>query len=109
MFTPTSAYAFLFPVGRILYSCLGPRAQMTSRDVLKVSVLHYKDPSKTDEEFEKHVTENINPAWIKLVKRHEFMKYSIVSVSSLLTSLVHNYALSDTRLHYLSSVWLTGT
>lgn len=53
---------------------------MASRDVLKVSALHYKDPSKTDEEFEKHVSENINPAWVKLVKRHEVMKYSIVSV-----------------------------
>lgn len=52
---------------------------MASRDVLKVSALHYKDPSKTDEEFEKHVTENINPAWVKLVKRHEVMKYTIVS------------------------------
>ncbi|KAG8161558.1 hypothetical protein KVR01_008545 [Diaporthe batatas] len=50
---------------------------MASRDVLKVSALHYKDPSKTDEEFEKHVCENINPAWVKLVKRHEVMKYSI--------------------------------
>lgn len=54
---------------------------MASRDVLKVSALHYKDPSKTDEEFEKHVCENINPAWVKLVKRHEVMKYSIVSSS----------------------------
>lgn len=53
---------------------------MASRDVLKVSALHYKDPSKTDEEFERHVSENINPAWVKLVKRHEVMKYSIVSV-----------------------------
>lgn len=52
---------------------------MASRDVLKVSALHYKDPSKTDEEFERHVSENINPAWVKLVKRHEVMKYSIVS------------------------------
>ncbi|KAJ4422406.1 hypothetical protein N0V82_002962 [Gnomoniopsis sp. IMI 355080] len=50
---------------------------MASRDVLKVSALHYKDPSKIDDEFEKHVTENINPAWLKLVKRHEVIKYSI--------------------------------
>lgn len=56
---------------------------MASRDILKVSALHYKDPSKTDEEFEKHVSENINPAWVKLVKRHEVMKYSIVSVPRL--------------------------
>lgn len=52
---------------------------MASRDVLKVSALHYKHPSKTDEEFEQYVTENINPACVKLVKRHEVMKYSIVS------------------------------
>lgn len=51
--------------------------------------LHYKDPSKTYEEFEKHVTENIKPTWVKLVKRHEVMKYSIVGVSRLLASLVH--------------------
>jgi hypothetical protein len=54
---------------------------MASRDVLKVSALHYKDASKTDEEFEKHVNENINPAWVKLVKRHEVMKYTVVSKS----------------------------
>lgn len=60
---------------------------MASRDVLKVSALHYKDPSKTDEEFEKHVSENINPAWVKLVKRHEVMKYSIVSVARFLVCL----------------------
>lgn len=89
MFVPTSAYTFLSPVGRILYSCLGPHAKMTSRDVLKVSALRYKDPSKADEEFEKHVTENINPNWVKLVKRHEVMKYSIVGVPRLLASLVH--------------------
>lgn len=52
---------------------------MASRDVLKVSALHYKDASKTDEEFEKHINENINPAWMQLVKRHEVMKYSVVS------------------------------
>lgn len=73
---------------------------MASRDVLKVSALHSKDPSKTDEEFGKHVTENINPAWVKLVKRHEVMKYSIVSVTRLLRSLVHNYAMSEARLHW---------
>ncbi|KAH6968157.1 hypothetical protein FAVG1_11695 [Fusarium avenaceum] len=50
---------------------------MASRDVLKVSALHYKDASKTDEEFEKHINENINPAWMQLVKRHEVMKYSV--------------------------------
>lgn len=64
-------------------------AKMASRDVLKVSALHYKDPSKTDEEFKRHVSENINPAWVKLVKRHEVMKYSIVSVPRLLACLVH--------------------
>lgn len=96
MFTPTSAYAFLFPVGRILYSSLGPRAKMTSREVLKVSALHDKDPSKTDEEFEKHVTENINLVWVKHVKIHEVMKYSIVIVTRLLISLFHDYALRDT-------------
>lgn len=40
-----------------------------------------QDPSKTDEEFEKHVCEIINPAWVQLIKRHEVMKYSIVSFS----------------------------
>lgn len=89
MFVPTSAYAFLSPVGRILYYCLGPHAKMASRGVLKVSALHYKDPSKTDEEFEKQVTENINPTWVKLVRRHEVMKYSIVGVSRFLASLIH--------------------
>ncbi|CAN8098223.1 unnamed protein product [Discula destructiva] len=65
---------------------------MASRDALKVSALHYKDPSKTDEDFEKHVTENINPAWVKLVKRHEVMKYSITfcpsNVSEALATMV---------------------
>jgi hypothetical protein len=62
---------------------------MASRDVLKVSALHYKDPSKTDEEFERHVCENINPAWVELVKRHEVMRYSIVSGPRLPTCLGH--------------------
>lgn len=59
---------------------------MASRDVLKVSALHYKDASKTDEEFEKHINENINPAWMQLVKRHEVMKYSVVSYFFLAVS-----------------------
>ncbi|KAK1569735.1 uncharacterized protein LY79DRAFT_594716 [Colletotrichum navitas] len=50
---------------------------MASRDVLKVSALHYKDPSKTDEEFEKHFHENINPAWTELVKKHGVMRYTV--------------------------------
>ncbi|KAM0339116.1 hypothetical protein ACHAPU_011069 [Fusarium lateritium] len=50
---------------------------MASRDVLKVAALHYKDASKTDEEFERHIHENINPAWVKLVKRHEVFKYTV--------------------------------
>lgn len=79
VFVPTSACAFLSPVGRILYSYLGPHAKMASRDVLKVSALNYKDTGMTDEEFEKHVTEKIDPAWVNLVKRHEVMRYSIVS------------------------------
>ncbi|CAI0643652.1 unnamed protein product [Colletotrichum noveboracense] len=35
---------------------------MSPRDVLKVFVFHQKDADKTDEEFEKHVCDNINPA-----------------------------------------------
>lgn len=77
---------------------------MASRDVLKVSALHYKDPSKTDEEFERHVSENINPAWVKLVKRHEVMKYAIVSVPRLLACLVHT---PEATLACMS-VWLTA-
>lgn len=76
---------------------------MASRDVLKVSALHYKDANKTDEEFERHVSENINPAWVKLVKRHEVMKYSIVSSLHLLACLVHTPEAALARM----SVWLT--
>lgn len=61
---------------------------MASRDVLKVSALHYKDPSKTDEEFEKHIHENINPAWLKLIKRHDVIRYTVVCVPYLPARLV---------------------
>lgn len=64
---------------------------MASGDVLKVSALHYKDPSNTDEDFEKHVTEKINPAWVKLVQRHEVIKYSIVSGSPLALTVDPEY------------------
>ncbi|KAK2773099.1 hypothetical protein CKAH01_13643 [Colletotrichum kahawae] len=50
---------------------------MASCDVPKVSALHYKDPSKTGEEFEKHVCGNINHVCIQLVKRHKVMQCSI--------------------------------
>lgn len=77
---------------------------MASRDVLKVSALHYKDPSKSDEEFERHVSENINPAWVKLIKRHEVMKYSIVSVPRLLACLIH----TPWAMLACLSAWLTA-
>ncbi|ROT36441.1 hypothetical protein SODALDRAFT_335541 [Sodiomyces alkalinus F11] len=59
---------------------------MASRDVLKVSALHYKDASKTDEEFEKHVHENINPAWVQLVKRHGVFKYAVAFCPSIISA-----------------------
>ncbi|CAH0050580.1 unnamed protein product [Clonostachys solani] len=54
---------------------------MASRNVLKVSALHYKDPNKTDEEFEKWFHEDLNPKWVKLIKKHEVLKYAVVSVA----------------------------
>ena len=56
---------------------------MASRDILKVSALHYKDASKTDEEFEKHFHQVINPDWVKLVHRHDVIKYTVVSSGCL--------------------------
>ncbi|KAK2038769.1 hypothetical protein LZ31DRAFT_599375 [Colletotrichum somersetense] len=50
---------------------------MASRQYLKVTVMHYKNPSKTDEEFEEHFCKNINPQWTKIIKKHGFLKYSV--------------------------------
>jgi hypothetical protein len=56
---------------------------MASRDVLKVSAYHYKDESKTDEEFEIHFHNVINRDWLELVKRHGVFKYTVVRTSTL--------------------------
>lgn len=84
-FSPTPSLRLHIYSQNLSKHAFTPHTRMASRDVLKVSALHYKDPSKTDEEFEKHVTEKINPAWVKLVKRHEVMKYCIVSISCIAT------------------------
>jgi hypothetical protein len=55
---------------------------MASRDVLKISAYHYKVDSVSDEEFEKHVHEVINPGWLGLVKKHGVIRYTIVRPSS---------------------------
>ncbi|KAJ0336176.1 hypothetical protein COL922a_008272 [Colletotrichum nupharicola] len=97
---------------------------MSPRDVLKVFVFHQKDADKTDEEFEKHVCDNINPASViktcQAIYGYEILDFekcdgwAVINSHAVLTYWVRDMSLaSDSEYHEigrkLEKSWIDST